>query len=61
MEDARYAMQKRPRKSVSSAKRKYVPGVFGPKWAYARPAGIVDQGKLCNNMLGDVKDCLQSL
>ncbi len=61
MEDARYAMLKRQRRSVSSVKRRFVPDAIGPNWAYARPAGIVDQGKLCNNMLGDVKDCLQSL
>lgn len=49
MEDARYAMQKRQHRSVSSARRRYVPGAFGPSWAYARPAGTADLEKSCED------------
>jgi hypothetical protein len=58
MEDVKFAMQKRLPKNVSSVKRGYVPGVIGPNWVYARPAGTVDQERSHENIKGDVKDCL---
>jgi hypothetical protein len=55
MEDAKYAMQKRQPRSVSSAKRRYALDAIGPSWAYARPAGTADLVRSyegVNNLIG---------
>lgn len=63
MEDARYVMLKRPHRSAFNAVKKFVQAVFGPSWAYARPAVTADLARSCKRTgimnVWKVKVCLR--